>query len=597
MRKDQIHHLKTGSIMKKSLLIILTLIYSLGLMGQKMFVDIETSNPSPTVGERFNLSYVLKNGVKLNDVRIGQLKLPSEFNVISEGSSSSNKMVSINNQIQSSTTIKYTFTIICNKVGQYQINPFSFYISGEEYKSGKLTLNIKKSTFNNKLKPNDPNLFARIEVNKRNIYKGEAVTVSYKVYTRYNGFAIEDYEMPMTNGFWKEEIKSPGNGWPQTTQTVNGMNYYVLTLKKEVIIPQKTGEIKLKPMDITALIGRSFFNSGQQKNVRSNSPTLTVKSLPTPTPASFSNQVGSNYKLDLSYSTKKLKTNEPLDVKVTIEGRGNLKQLTTPVLNFPQDFEVFDPEVKDNTKIGNSGVSGKKSFNYLVIPRHRGTFEIPEYEFTYFDISSKKYKTLTQPAQTIVVEKGDNETETTNTSQSATKQNVEILNSDIRHINETTILYAKKDSIYNTLMYWLLIITPFILALVTYIYVVVKRKTTKDEATHRTKNASKNATNKLKKASELLSQNKHIEFYEELYSALTKYCSHKLRIPNASLNKEIITKKLNENNVSNETTAQLIKILDECEMARFSPVTQSGAEQTLNDSNTIINQIEKDVKK
>lgn len=587
--------------MKKILIIVFAIIYSLSIMGQKMYVDIKTTNPSPGVGEKFKVSYILKfkmdggmASISHNGIRIKKPDFGDGFVISQEGNESTSFGGFGNRDMELS---KYSFILQAKKKGKFEITPLTFTINGDEVTSGVFTINVGAGNPNAKIQTSDPNLFARIEVNKRNIYKGEPVTVLYKVYTRYNGFAIEDYDMPMSNGFWKEEIKAPANGWPQTTQAVNGMNYYVLTLKKEVIIPQKTGEIKLKPMEITALIGRSFFNRGQQKTVLSNSPTLTVKSLPSPTPANFSNQVGNGYELDVSYSTKQLKTNDPLDFKITIQGKGNLKQLSTPVLNFPQDFEVFDPEIKDNIKISNSGISGKKTFNFLVIPRHRGTFEIPAYEFSYFDTKSKKYKTLVHPAQTITVERGENEQDANTVAKSIDKQNVEILNSDIRHIKEKTELYAKKDWLYNTKTYWFLILFPFFSALIVYIFIIIKRNTTDDEESIKIKNASKNATNKLKKAAELLNQNQHIAFYEELYKALTSYCSNKLSIPNSLLTKESIAKQLKEKNVSESTISNLTNILNECEMARFSPITQSGAEQTLNESNSIINQIEKDVKK
>lgn len=587
--------------MKKSLIILFALIYSLGLMGQKMYVDIKTTNPSPGVGDKFKVSYILKlkmdggvASISHNGIKIIKPDFSDGFVVSQEGNESTSFGGFGSRDMEIS---KYSFILQAKKKGKFEISPLTFTMNGDDITSGIFTINVDTSNPNAKIETSDPNLFARIEVSKSNPYKGEALTVSYKVYTRYNGFGIEDYDMPMTNGLWKEEIKSPANGWPQTTQTVNGMNYYVLTLKKEVIIPQKTGEIKLEPMEITALIGRSFFNRGQQKTVKSNSPTITIKNLPSPSPTNFSNQVGSDYRLDISYSTNQLKTNDPLDVKINIEGSGNLKQLATPQLNFPQDFEVFDPEIKDNIKIGNAGLTGSKTFNYLVIPRHRGTFEIPAFEFTYFDIKTKKYKTLSHPSQKIVVEKGENEVETSSTTESVTKQNVEILNSDIRHINETTYLHTKKDAIYNTSFYWFIILMPFGIALLLYIFVIIKRNTTKDEASYRSKNASKLANSKLKKASELLNHNKHVEFYEELYNALTNYCSHKLSIPNATLTKESIAEKLRLNNVEETTISNLTKILSECEMARFSPITQAGAEQTLNESNSIINQIEKDVKK
>ena len=587
--------------MKSLLIILFTFITSFSIMGQKMYIDIKTTTPSPGVGEKFKVSYILKlkmNGgmasISHNGVKINKPSFNKGFVVIQEGNESTSFGFGGRKDIEIS---KYSFILQAKKKGKFEIAPLSFFINGEQVKSGIFTINVGTGNPNTKIQTSDPNLFARIEPNKRSIYKGEPVTVTYKVYTRYTGFAIEDYEMPMTNGLWKEEIKPGSKGWPQTTQVVNGINYNVLTLKKEVIIPQKTGKIKLEPIKIKAQIGRSIWRRGQQKTINSNSPTLTVKSLPTPKPNNFSDQVGSNYKLNLTYSTNQLKTNEPLDVKLTISGKGNLKQLTNLSLNFPTDFEVFDPEIKDQVKISSSGISGKKTFNYLVIPRHRGTFEIPGYKFTYFDVKNKKYKTLIAPAQTITVEKGENEIETTNQTPGVDKQNVEILNTGIRHIKDETILYAKKDAIYNTFFFWFFILMPFIVALVLYFIIIFKRNTNEDETVSKRKYANKNASSKLKKAALLLSENKDLEFYEELNKALSDYCSHKLLIPTATLTKANITTALADKKVNDTTIKLLIQILDECEMARFSPVSHAGAERTLTNATTIINQIEQDVKK
>lgn len=589
--------------MKNIIIILFTSLFTLTATGQKMFVDIKTTNPSPGVGDKFKVSYILKmklsNGsasVSHNGIKINKPNFNEGFVIIEEGQESSGfgfgGFGSRDLEIQ-----KYSFILQAKKKGTFKIQPLTFSINGKKVVSGIFTINVETGNPNAKIQTSDPNLFARIEVNKRNIYKGEAVTAVYRVYTRYRIFEIEDYEMPMTNGLWTEEIKAGKNGWTQETKTVNGMPYHVITLKKEVLIPQTTGEIKIAPIKIDTRINRFGFNPGNQKSITSNSPTLKVKSLPTPKPTDFSDQVGSNYKLSVDYSTNSLKTNDPLDVKITISGKGNLKQLATPQLNFPPDFEVFDPEIKDNLKISSSGIYGKKTFNFLAIPRHRGTYEIPEFTFTYFDISTKKYKTLKASGTKINVAKGDNETANSTLTAGGNQQNVEILNSGIRHIKEETTLYADKDSFFGTSLYWLLIILPFIAVIGYYIFKVVKRNTQSDETTARVKNANKNANNQLKKAALLLQENKHLEFYEELYKALTNYCSHKLSISKANLNKETISDTLKSKQVETTIIDNLIEVLNECEKARFSPLTHEGAEKTLNSASSIINKIEQDVKK
>lgn len=568
-----------------------------------MFVDIKTTNPHPGVGDKFKVSYILKlkltggvASISHNGIKISKPNFEDGFVIIDEGKESSSFGFGSFGS-QEMEIDKYSFILQAKKKGTFKIKPLTFTINGNKISSGLFTINVGKGNPNAKIQTSDPNLFSRIEVSKRNIYKGENIVVNYKVYTRYTGFNIEDYDMPMTSGLWKEEIKPGKNGWQQTTQTVNGLNYYVLTLKKEIMSAQKSGDIKLEPFEIKAVIGRSFFNQGKSKTIKSNSPILKIKELPTPKPNNFSNQVGSNYNISIDYSTDNLKTNEPLDIKITISGNGNLKQLTPPLLNLPQDFEIFDPEIRDNIKINSYGISGKKTFQYLVIPRHRGVFEIPEYNFTYFDINSKKYKTLKAVGKTITVEKGENELENTSTPNlQRDKKNVEILNSGIRHIKEHTHLYSSKNVFYNTIAYWVLISTPIFIAIIGFLYIFIIKNNKQNKESNTFKNASKNANNLLEKANILLNNKNYIGFYEQTYKAITDYCSDKLNIPKSKLNKDKIETELRNKNLENIDIEKLLNILNECEMARFSPISNENAEKTLKNVKIIINKIEQNVK-
>ncbi len=589
--------------MKNILSILISIFLATTALGQEMYVDIKTNNPSPSVGEQFKISYLLKlrleggmASISHNGIRIAKPDFGDAFDVVDEGTESTGFGFGGFGDMDMTIT-KYSFILRPKKEGTFKISPLTFLINGEEVKSGTFTINVGKGNPNVKIQSADPNLFVRIELSKRNVYKGEPITAVYKVYTRYRGFAIEDYDMPMTNGLWKEEIKSPSNGWPQTTQVVNNMNYYVLTLKKEVIIAQKTGEIKFEPISITAEIGRSFWNRGQRKTVKSNAPKIKVKPLPKPAPMDFYGQVGTNYYMDVTFSTNHLKTNEPIDVKVVIGGKGNINQLTELDLKFPQDFEVFEPETKEHIKISTSGIAGKKTYNYLVIPRYRGEFDIPEITFSYFNVRKKKYITLKSKPQKIIVEKGSEEGNfTTGTASGVEKKDVEILNSDIHHIKEKTELYANSETLYDKWYFWVGLFFPVFAILFAALFVYIFQKIQGNEFQLKRKRANKTASLRLKNASKLLSEKKTGEFYEELYKAILDYISVKFGLPFAKLNKETIKETLQKHNVDETTTKQLIDILDEAEMARFSPTSQSGAEQTLESANDIINKIEKNVK-
>ena len=218
--------------------------------------------------------------------------------------------------------------------------------------------------------------------------------------------------------------------------------------------------------------------------------------------------------------------------------------MNAPELNFPTDFEVFDPEIKNNVKVSSSGLSGSKEFTYLIIPRHYGSFDIDPIEFSFFNTSTGKYKTLTSEAVTINVLKGDNQD--LNLTSSGNKEDVELLSNEIRHIEHETELTPVNAFFFGTTNYFLALGSPFLLFI---IFFFAKRMTRqeKNEAELTHKNASKSALARLANAEKHLKDNNDLEYFEELYNAINGYLSHKFKIPVSGLNKKRIEEELEEN--------------------------------------------------
>ena len=204
-------------------------------------------------------------------------------------------------------TQSYTITYLLSpkKSGKLIIPPASANYNGTNYKSKSITINVgnsnQKNSSNSNTNTNEPvknnNLFAKINVSKSSTYMGENILVTYKIYTRYNRMQIIDLDFPMTNGFWNEEIKASANGWPQRQEVLNGLTYIVLTLKKEIISPQKTGTLIIPPIETKVLINQDFFNRGTEKSFKSNSVKINVKPFPKGAPKNFNDQVGKNLSL------------------------------------------------------------------------------------------------------------------------------------------------------------------------------------------------------------------------------------------------------------------------------------------------------------
>jgi len=557
---------------------------------QKFTTSINISNKSVQVGDVFRLTYSLKSSDNFN---VTGLKAPSftGFSFVKESNSESHQYING----KASHAFEYSLYLKANKKGTFKITPLTFVTGKIETKSSTFTVQVGASDpKSNVAPPKNSNLFTRIDVSKKSPYKGDVVLVTYKIYSRYGNLSLDNYDYAMIDGVWTEEITPGNNGWPSKQETINGVGYNVFTLKKEIVFPQKTGDISIPSFDITARVNRSFFNPGSVIEVKSNAPTLKVKPLSENAPASFESQVGKDYKFEVTYSTTELKTNEPIDLKIKISGKGNLKQLNAPTLAFPSDFEVFDPETKNSIKVSSSGLTGSKEFTYLIIPRHYGEFSFDALKFSYFDVSTGKYRTITSDEVKINVLKGDNEE--TNLTSSSNKEDVELLNNEIRHIEHDTELYPINDFFFGSASYYLALGSPLLIFLMLFF---IKRNSggEQDAALLIHQNASKSALKRLSKAEEFLRNNNDTEFFEELHNAIDGYLSHKFKIPISGLNKKRIEEELNSISISDSTTNSLLKVLNDCEMARFAPVSHSDAEATLRTVKDLINDIEDHVKK
>lgn len=557
---------------------------------QKFTTSINISNKAVQVGDIFKLTYSISSSGNFNVTGIKSSTFTG-FSFVKESNGESHRYVNG----KQTHSFEYALYLKANKKGTFKITPLTFVTGKSETKSSFFTVQVGAGDPKSKIAPpKNSNLFTRIDVSKKNPFKGEVVLVTYKIYSRYSNLSLDDYDYSMIDGVWTEEIKPGDNGWPSKQETINGVTYNAFTLKKEIVFPQKTGEIKIPAFDISARVNRSFFNQGSILEVKSNTQILTVKTLPDNAPKSFESQVGKDYKLLVTYSTNELKTNEPIDLKIKISGKGNLKQLNAPELNLPTDFEVFDPETKNNVKVSSSGLNGSKEFTYLIIPRHYGEFDIDAIDFSYFNITTGRYKTLKSDAVTINVLKGDSED--LNLTSSANKEDVELLSNEIRHIEHKTELTPLNEFFFGTTNYYLALGSPFLLFIVFFF---IKRKTgqEKNEAELTHKNASKSALARLSKAEEHLKNKNDSEYFEELHNAINGYLSHKFKIPVSGLNKKRIEEELTKISINITTITALLKVLNDCEMARFAPLSHSDAETTLSATKSLINEIEKHVKK
>ena len=318
---------------------------------------------------------------------------------------------------------------------------------------------------------------------------------------------------------------------------------------------------------------------------------MNVKPFPKGAPSSFSDQVGKQYKLKVNYSTNVLKVDDPLDVTIEVSGNGNLKQLKLPSVKYPSDFEIFPEENNEKIKVSSNGISGKKIKQQLLIPRHHGEFEIPEIQFTYFDLNTKSYKTLKHPAFTLNVEKSDGTTAALSNIRINNQEDVVLLNENIRHIHSNSQFSRYNELLFGTSKFYILLSSP-LLGFLLLLLLLNYRSKNEDPSLQAKKKAKKDLEKNIKNAQELLSSNKTDEFYQKIYGAWIEYLSIKFDLTIASLNKQTIENTLEKFAIPNDIISILTKILEECELAQYAPIPTENAQKTLLESKTVINDIE-----
>ncbi len=221
--------------------------------------------------------------------------------------------------------------------------------------------------------------------------------------------------------------------------------------------------------------------------------------------------------------------------------------------------------------------SGSKTFEYPFIPRSHGEFTLDPVQYSYYDVSAKKYVTLTSPPLTVKVSRGNESVPQLSSGEGetlpgASRKDVRNLGNDIRYIATATPSFARKGSFFCfSPLFWILLV--LLLAAAVAVWALLRGLAARraDVAGTRNRGAMKMARRRLSQAGEFLQKNLYTAFYEELHKALLGYVSDKLNIDPSELSKDHISESLLSAGVSEAHAGDFTALLDACEYARYSP--------------------------
>ncbi|MBQ0082098.1 MAG: protein BatD [bacterium] len=588
-------------------------------------VTLRASAPTTVAeGQPFQLVYVVNEQGK--DFRLPSL---NGFEILAGPYVSTSQSTSIyNGKVTSTKEIRYTYTLQATKEGTFSIASASIVVNGQKYNSNAVTIKVlpedksaqaqqsqrggggQSASASNAGSPD--RLFVKANFSRTKVMEQEAILVSYKLYAKDDVIGLENVKMPDFNGFLVQEIELPQNRGMRT-ENYNGQNYATYEIYKAILFPQHAGTITVDrfscSVGIRVRVQRQsrgffdgFFDSFQdvEKTITSGKANIEVTSLPQPKPVGFSGVVGS-LNIDTKVSATELESNKPATVTVTITGSGNMKMLKTPELQFPKDFEAYEPKVTNNFTTTTSGQQGTKTIEYLVIPRHKGEFSVPAVTISYFDVNSRSYKTLSTREINFSVTKGTDAPEGSADVQNVQDQErVEMLAKDIRYLDRGALSISQsEDYLITSLLYWLCYVVMLLLTVALLFFFRKKIKDNANIALRKNRGANKVARRRLKVADrEWRAGHKEI-FYDEILKALWGYTSDKLSIPLADLNKDTMCECLTSKGVDPQTIDQFTALLNECEFQRYAPSgdANSAMEHTYKEAVNLISKFEDTVRR
>ena len=584
--------------MKRNILLLTFFISGL-LSAQEVSFDAKVSKKQLGINERLRVDFTMNTDGD-------NFEPPSFENFTVVGGPSQSINNSWINGVRSFSK-SYSYFLAPKKRGEFTIGQATIEIDGKTYKTLPVKITVTAAIDKPK-DPNDPNYIASekihlvADISNGNPYLNEAITVVYKLYVAQNTGVRNwrEIDSPRYNDFWSQNIDVKGIDIKQGTY--NGEDYRYVVLRKTVLYPQKTGKLTIEPLslDITVevpsnrrdVFGRSFMST-VNRTVASRNRVINVKPLPeNGKPENFSGAVGS---FDFKVTTNKesLKATEALELKVSVSGKGNLKLFRLPKPTLPSALEVYEPEHSEKVNTRTSGMQGTISDSYTVVPNFQGSYPIPKVSFSYFDLKTKQYKTLTSERLIIEVNEGPQSAGSTNNTPGVLTENIipANLNSFSSFKTSTKFQPIISEPFFNSNLFWFLLLGPFLL--IPFIMFVVKRRTTRalDVTGNKIRKTNRLARKYLSNAKKSLGQKE--QFYNALERALHNYLKSKLRLETSEFNKEKIEELLGNKNINSATLEGFISLLTSCELARYTPLSTVDMQNDYKKAAGVINDLDK----
>jgi len=499
----------------------------------------------------------------------------------------------------------YSYFLAPTSRGRVTISQAEITIDGEIYKTTPIQVEVTSAVEtptdgNNSDFVASENLHLVAEISNSNPFLNEAITVVYKLYVSplVSVSNWREMDSPVYSDFWSQNIDI--KQLKIESGTYEGEPYRFVVLRKTILYPQKTGELEIQPLALSVSVDvpserRDIFGgrlyTTVDKTVTAGKRNINVKSLPLANkPANFTGAVG-NFDFKVNASKTKLAATESLTFKVQVSGKGNLKLFDLPKLEVPSSIELYEPERIENVRTDLNGTQGSIADTYTVVPNQKGNFPIPALSFSYFDLSSKSYKTIS--AEEILLDvSGAPANSSFSAGNNVNKLPVEATGKQFEYIKLSTNLKPINSGPFlGSALFWTFLSLPIAVVFLGIILGKKRRKMVNDVQGNKIKKANRLAKKYLSEAKNNLGDQK--SFYIALERALHNYLKAKLHIQTNEMSKDKIDVLLQERKVDAATSKEFISLIQSCEFARYAPSSSVTMNQDYEKAATTISALDK----
>lgn len=592
---------------KSKLILVLFIAFACFLYGAEVNFIASVDQTSVGIDDQTQLTVTVQ-GQDMGRVPNPELPDMPDFDRLGSTSSQSTNISIINGRMSQQQTISFIFFLRPKKTGSLTIGVCKLNFKGQTYETQPITIRVEKGSVQKpqaqqpQVSPFEPptreavpiqgNIMLVASPDKRTVYKGEQVTVEFTLYTRLQIGNLTMDKLPGFSGFWVEKLYDAQQLSFQE-RVIEGKKYSACLLKRVALFPMQSGELTIEPMSLNGTVVSAprdffdFFETTQPVKMQTQGFKINVLPLPeTGKPTDFSGGVG-QFNIKASLNSDSSVNGEPVNLTIRISGTGNVKLIDKPNLPPIAGLKILDPEVNDKTSAEGGRISGYKEFKYPIIPQSDGMHEIQSIKLSYFDPKDKSYHTIGTEKLNFTAS-GTAKI----TSSTISETGFKVLGTDIHHIKPNL---CNLSSQAGKTPFWLILLYPLslIVLVVTLVYRSHRTRLEKDIGYSRRLRSGRLMKKRFQEAGNFLSQKNDKEFYSALARAVFGYVGDRFNIQAMGMTKEQLKAELTQKGLPEELLIHLLKIIDTCNAARFSPalVADMNTQQLLNDTKEVLGRL------